>query len=250
MISWNQADGGGAGSGNTNYFLNKSRAISVYQDEQPSVETNRNRIRGSRERKKMESKRFKPVEALRTFWLTVWFVWLVVGFLAGATPAILETVFGLPIRGLLPSLITDAALLLIMIPVGIWLPAYHRSIEYGIDSEAVRSKRGVFWKRVTTVPFHKITNIDITQGPVQRAFGIGTVHVQTAGAGGSQGGQAELLLQGIDDLEGVRDRLLARAVETGPDLEVKRTQAALHGSSEPILEELSRIRRLLESYRK
>ena len=194
----------------------------------------------------MDIDTFKPKEALRTFWLTLWFVWLVVGLAAGAIPAVLQTIFGLPIEGVLPSIITIASLLLVMIPVGLWLPAYHRSIEYRIDSESVRSRRGVFWRRVTTVPFHKITNIDVTQGPVQRMFGIGTVHVQTAGAGGSQGGQAELLLQGIDDLEGMRNGLLAAA----SDERVGPGAGSPHGASEPILEELRMIRRLLEGYRK
>lgn len=194
----------------------------------------------------MDINTFKPKEVLRTFWLTLWFAWLVVGLAAGALPAVLETIFGLPIRGFLPSIITIASLLLVMIPVGVWLPAYHRSIEYWIDSESVRSRRGVFWRRVTTVPFHKITNIDATQGPVQRMFGIGTIHVQTAGAGGSQGGQAELLLQGIDDLDAMRDVLLAAASDerAGP------AAGSTHGASEPILEELKKIRHLLEGYRK
>ena len=198
----------------------------------------------------MDDKTFKPVGTLRTFWLTVWIIWLLVGLLLGATPVLLQTVFDLQIRGLLPSIITIVTLLVFMIPTGIWLPAYHRSIEYGIDSESVRSKRGVFWKRVTTVPFHKITNIDISQGPLQRAFGIGTIHVQAAGAGGSQGGQAELLLQGIEDLEGLRYRLLTHSLENGLDRKAERPGGDLHGSIAPILEEITRIRRLLEDYRK
>lgn len=196
----------------------------------------------------MEGKTFKPVIELRSFWVTVWFVWLLAGLLLGITPYLLQTIFGLPIQGAVPSFITIAALLLFMIPTGIWLPAYYRSIEYRIDTESVRSKRGVFWKRVTTVPFHKITNIDITQGPIQRAFGIGTIHVQTAGAGGSQSGQAELLLQGIDDLEDLRDRLMARSLETGGKTNRERVDDGT--PSGLLLEELKRIRRLLEGHRK
>jgi membrane protein YdbS with pleckstrin-like domain len=199
-------------------------------------------------RKMMDGTAFRPVEALRTFWLTVWLVWLFIGLLLGAVPAILQTLFGLQIQGILPSIITIAALLVIMLTIGVWLPAYYRSIEYGIDAESVRSSRGVFWKRTTTVPFHKITNIDITQGPLQRAFGIGTIHVQTAGAGGSQGGQAELLLQGIDDLEGLRDGLLARTLERGRERKVEGLADVPQAS--PVLEELTRIRRLLENLRK
>ena len=196
----------------------------------------------------MASDAFKPVPALRTFWMTVWAVWLLIGLLLGATPYILQGVFGLDIRGFLPSVISISALLLFMVPTGIWLPAYHRSIAYLIDSESVRSKRGVFWRRVTTVPFHKITNIDITQGPLQRVFGVGTIHIQTAGAGGSQGGQAELLLQGIDDLEGLRDRILACSLEAG---EKGGAEGRRIGEpSGPLLEELRGIRRLLEDFRK
>lgn len=196
----------------------------------------------------MEGTTFKPVGALRSFWLTVWLVWLIVGLLLGAVPAMLQTLFGLQIQGVLPSIISIAALLVIMLPIGVWLPAYYRSIDYLIDSESVRSNKGVFWKRITTVPFHKITNVDITQGPLQRAFGIGTIHVQTAGAGGSQGGQAELLLQGIDDLEGLRDRLLARSLARGSEREAEGFAGA--PPSSPVLEELTRIRRLLENLRK
>ena len=197
-------------------------------------------------RKIMDS--FKPVETLRTFWLTVWFIWLFIGLLLGAVPGLLQTMFGLEIQGLLPSIITIAAILVIMLPIGIWLPAYYRSIAYRIDSESVRSTKGVFWKRITTVPFHKITNVDITQGPLQRAFGIGTVHVQTAGSGGSQGGQAELLLQGIEDLDGLRDRLLVHSREEGRTPGGEGQTDAI--SSEGVLEELTRIRRLLENLRK
>ena len=198
------------------------------------------------ERKIMD--RFKPVETLRTFWLTVWFIWLFIGLLLGAVPALLQTVFALEIQGVLPSFIAIAALLVVMLPIGVWLPAYYRSIEYRIDTDSVRSTKGVFWKRITTVPFHKITNVDITQGPLQRAFGIYTVHVQTAGSGGSQGGQAELLLQGIEDSEGLRDRLLARSLEEGRAADGERAAGAT--TSEPVLEELTRIRRLLENMRK
>ncbi len=198
-------------------------------------------------RKIMESSTFKPVERLRAFWLTVWIVWLFVGLLLGSVPALLQTMFGLEIRGILPSVITIASLLVIMLPIVAWLPAFYRSIEYRIDSESVRSTKGVFWKRITTVPFHKITNVDITQGPLQRAFGIGTIHVQTAGAGGSQGGQAELLLHGIEDLEGLRDRLLVSSCE---GREVELGGAGESVSTREVLEELKRIRQQIENLRK
>ena len=70
--------------------------------------------------------------------------------------------------------------------------------------------RGVFWKKNITVPFTKITNVDVTQGPLQRLFNIGTINVQTAGAGGAQGARPELVFVGTRDLEGIKETIMER----------------------------------------
>lgn len=66
--------------------------------------------------------------------------------------------------------------------INIYIPAFFRSLEYSIDTDAVRLQKGVFWKRCTAVPYAKITNIDTTQGPVERHFGLSKLHIQTAGS--------------------------------------------------------------------
>ena len=48
----------------------------------------------------------------------------------------------------------------------------------------------------------------MSQGPLQRKFGLGTIHVQTAGAGGAQGAQAELRMIGIKDFEGLKNIIM------------------------------------------
>ena len=87
--------------------------------------------------------------------------------------------------------------LIIMLAVLAWIGAFYRSLEYVINADAVRAKKGVFWRRHVTVPYTKVTNIDVTQGPLERAFGVGRVHVQTAGASGPQTPQSELRMVGI-----------------------------------------------------
>lgn len=74
---------------------------------------------------------------------------------------------------------------------------------------------GVFWKKRVNVPYTKVTNVDVTQGPLQRKYGIGIVHVQTAGAGGAQGGQAELRMVGIRDFDNVKDLIMEKVKGTG-----------------------------------
>ena len=89
-----------------------------------------------------------------------------------------------------------------------WIPAFFRSLEYTITDESINGKKGVFWQKTTAVPYFKITNVDVTQGPVERAFGIGKIHCQTAGVAGPQGQRAELKLVGIKNLEEVKNTIL------------------------------------------
>lgn len=105
------------------------------------------------------------------------------------------------------------AVLFILLLVLLWIPAFFRSLEYSIDTDAVSGKKGVFWRKTVTIPYYKITNIDITQGPVQRWLGIGTIHCQTAGFAGPQGQRAELRLLGLKDLEGVKEMIRANVKE-------------------------------------
>ncbi len=70
-----------------------------------------------------------------------------------------------------------------------------------------------------TITFENIQNVTVTQGPLQRWFGIANVLVDTAGGGGGAAkeahGQASLgahrgLIEGIADAPRIRDLLLAR----------------------------------------
>jgi len=90
----------------------------------------------------------------------------------------------------------------------IWIPAAYRAIEYFIQQDSVKMKGGVFWRKHVTIPNRKITNVDITQGPFERFLKIGTIHVQTAGAGGQQGQKAELKISGVREMGTIRDAII------------------------------------------
>jgi membrane protein YdbS with pleckstrin-like domain len=138
---------------------------------------------------------------------------------------------------------------LFMVPLGLWLPAYFRSLGYTVAEDAVKGRRGVFFKRSVTMPYQKITNVDITHGPLQRKFGVGYLHCQTAGAGGQQGTRAELKMEGIRDLEQTREAIMervARAVPAGVKATGAPAAAGQADASEPILAELRKIREVLE----
>jgi membrane protein YdbS with pleckstrin-like domain len=147
----------------------------------------------------------KPEKEQKTLWLIGWGITF---FLFLVLDVILIFVLNHPESLIFGICLT--ALLIIMLLVLRWIPAFYKSLEYVIDIDSITGKKGVFWKKIVTVPYFKITNIDITQGPVQRMFNLGTIRCQTAGLAGPQGQRAELKLLGIRDIEGVKDTIRER----------------------------------------
>jgi len=191
----------------------------------------------------MDTLALRPEKELRTVWHVICIIVSAIGTLAFLLLAMVNVVvFGL--------LLLLWLLLMLLIRLW-WIPAYYDSISYIIEDDAVTGQGGVIWKRYVTVPFTKITNIDITQGPLQRAYNLGTIHVQTAGAGGNQGGYAELRLVGIRELEAVKETIRER-IRTYDRGKVGQPSAQPLGDmTEPpvlqeILQELRAIRDALE----
>lgn len=56
-----------------------------------------------------------------------------------------------------------------------------RKTIYYITNHRVRKVKGIISKKENDIPLNKITNIRITQGIIERIFGFGDVHVDTAG---------------------------------------------------------------------
>ena len=52
---------------------------------------------------------------------------------------------------------------------------------YSLAQERLRVVRGVFFRADTIVPFGRVQHIDVGQGPLERAFGLATLTVHTAG---------------------------------------------------------------------
>lgn len=189
----------------------------------------------------MESITLKPEKHQKSLWLIFWIIPFIVGTIILAILLLFadKIVLGLCFIGWL----------IVMLLILLWIPAFYSSLEYTIKNESVKAKMGVFWKKRVTIPFTKITNIDITQGPLERVFDIGKIHIQTAGAGVAEGGKAELKFVGIRDLDGVKDTIMDRI--SGHEIyeaEQRKIDAAQYGDSqilEHILKELTAIREAL-----
>jgi membrane protein YdbS with pleckstrin-like domain len=57
---------------------------------------------------------------------------------------------------------------------------YHRT-RYRLDAVGMEIKRGVVWRNVSSVPRARVQHTDVSQGPLQRRFGLATLTIHTAG---------------------------------------------------------------------
>lgn len=91
---------------------------------------------------------------------------------------------------------------------------------YKITDRSLRIREGIVFVREMTLTFANIQNISISQGPIQRLFGIADLKVETAGGGGiiqpdhnNQHPAFSMhigIFKGIDNCDEVRDMMLAR----------------------------------------
>jgi uncharacterized protein len=119
---------------------------------------------------------------------------------------------------------------------------------YELRDDEMRWKRGVWFHTTGIVPYNRITNLDIKQGPVMRALGISTLAIQTAGYSGKA--MAEIRIEGMEHAEELREliRTLVRhsGASGGGGTGGAHAPAAAITTDQRILEELVTIRQLLE----
>jgi uncharacterized membrane protein YdbT with pleckstrin-like domain len=91
---------------------------------------------------------------------------------------------------------------------------------YLVSNRSMRIRRGIWLLHETTITYENIQNIKVTQGPLQRVFGIGNVLVETAGGGSghTEAGGATLmhrgLIEGVDNANEIRDLVLSHLRKT------------------------------------
>ena len=91
--------------------------------------------------------------------------------------------------------------------VAVWVVERGRFYAWGYAErdEDLIVQRGLLFKRVSVVPYGRMQFIDVTAGPVDRAFGLATVQLHTAAAA------TDARIPGLlrADADQLRDRLTA-----------------------------------------
>jgi uncharacterized protein len=87
-----------------------------------------------------------------------------------------------------------------------WPVVEHRHASYKVDEVGIEIRRGVFWRKVINVPRSRVQHTDVSQGPLERRYGLGTLVLYTAGTD-----HAKVDLPGLDHATAlsIRDHLLA-----------------------------------------
>lgn len=67
-----------------------------------------------------------------------------------------------------------------------WPAISYRFSSYRLDADGLEILRGVYWRTIISVPKSRVQHTDVSQGPLERRHGLGTLVVYTAGTQHSQ----------------------------------------------------------------
>jgi membrane protein YdbS with pleckstrin-like domain len=82
-----------------------------------------------------------------------------------------------------------------------WPEIEHRHSSYKVDGQGIEIRKGVVWRRVINVPRSRVQHTDVSQGPLERNRGLGTLVIYTAGTD-----HARVDLGGLDHATALRIR--------------------------------------------
>lgn len=100
--------------------------------------------------------------------------------------------------------IAGGILALITVITLVILPRQARAIGYMLRQDDIVFRKGILWQRIVAVPYGRMQLVDITHGPLDRAFGVAQLKMVTAAA--TTGVQIPGLTQAA--AEALRDTLI------------------------------------------
>jgi membrane protein YdbS with pleckstrin-like domain len=62
-----------------------------------------------------------------------------------------------------------------------WPDIEYRHASYILNGQGIEIARGVIWRSIVSVPGSRVQHTDVSQGPLQRRYGLGTLTIYTAG---------------------------------------------------------------------
>ena len=79
------------------------------------------------------------------------------------------------------GVVLGVALFLVRLTLSLVWPALIWShFSYSLRENDLTVKRGVLFRRISTIPYSRIQHVDTHQGPLEQLFGLGQLHLFTA----------------------------------------------------------------------
>ncbi|RLG71621.1 MAG: PH domain-containing protein [Methanobacteriota archaeon] len=182
---------------------------------------------------------FKPAPQFKRLYYIYFLLVTLFAILWWYLPLLFFAPFGLKAVITLP-------ILAILIFTAYWISKYYDTMVYKLTKDEIVWRRGVWFKKTGIVPYNRITNIDIGQGPISRMLGIASLKIQTAGYSGASSGfgsPAEIKIEGVEQFEELRD-LIMEFIKGKKPVAVETYEE--ENIDLKILDELVKIRKLLE----
>ena len=82
-----------------------------------------------------------------------------------------------------------------------WPARVYKHTSYRVDDQGMEIRRGVYWREVVNVPRSRVQHIDVSQGPIERRYELGTLIIYTAGTD-----HAKVELEGLEHGRALRIR--------------------------------------------
>ena len=98
-----------------------------------------------------------------------------------------------------------AVVLLLCWTAAFWPRIEYRHTRYLVSELGLEIRKGVVWRSRVNVPRSRIQHTDVSQGPIQRRYGIATLVVHTAG---TESSQVEVSGLPLDTAHAIRDFLI------------------------------------------
>lgn len=114
--------------------------------------------------------------------------------------------------GRLGTALYAAGALLLFMAVSLYL--YWRRFEYRVGASEIRIDSGIFSRTHRSIPFDRIQDVDISQGPVARLLGLARVKLETGSAGGADKEEGVLQAIALERAEAIRAQV--RTHRTAP----------------------------------
>ncbi len=197
----------------------------------------------------MVKREFGVAPELKKLYLTYLIGLIAAGFVWWAIPLVVSlTLFIDPFVGTIVALLTLIPFSIIVAVTLYWIPRFTSSVKYLLEDDRIVIDKGVWWKTKSVVPYNRITNINVYQGPISRRFGLGHLAIQTAGFSGvDRSGikTAEADIFGIKNFEEIKD-VVIDAIKGITPTAVEAGTEEHRNVNEAMLNELQRIRKAVE----